>query len=186
MRWCIFSPSHLLQLKPTRTCWWEEQLMITIMTQDYLIKLILFIRLLFLSFLLWLSLRLAIVSQLIYMLMSLETDVYCDTQTPDFQDARLRMEVGDVRQIFCLVNVRLWNTSTDTHRPECCVLSMSEKGDSGTVDPWYTSLPAFRERERETGEVFLSMLQWFSRAVQEEEGRGIWVDTGKEREREWQ
>ena len=83
---CISSFSHLLKLKPTRRRWWEE------IASDYCHdtrlphKLIVFIKPLSLSFLFWLSLRLAVVSQLIYMLMSLETDVMCNTQMPDFRD----------------------------------------------------------------------------------------------------
>ena len=34
-------------------------------------------------------------SQLIYMLMSLETDVYCGAQMPDFQDAHLKAGRGE-------------------------------------------------------------------------------------------
>lgn len=115
--WCIYSCSHLARLHPVwMRARWEEIVYDNCHDTRAPHKFSLFARPLFLSSLFWLSRLLAIISKLIYMLMSPETDVYCHTQMPDFPRCSSKGQArGEVRQVFWLVNVRLWNTGLDTH-----------------------------------------------------------------------
>lgn len=143
-----FSCSHLAQLNPFWMCTrWEEIVYDNCHVSRAPHKFSLFARPLFPSSLFWLSWLHAIISKLIYMLMSLETDVYCHTQMPDFARcsskglARGRSEAGFLAR----------KRQTLKYRPghalaQALYLSPLEKGDSGITDPWYTSLPAFRGR----------------------------------------
>lgn len=89
---------------------------------------------------------------------------------------------GEVRQVFCLVNVRLkykhWKHSGQS-------IVFESTGERRQQNRWSVIYipPSI---QRETGEVFLSVPQWISRAAGKEEGRGIRVDIWKERGREWQ
>lgn len=86
--------------------------------------------------------------------------------------------------LFCLVNVRLWNTGTDTHRPELCIRVRGERRQQNHWSVIY--IPQHSEGDRRGLSVNAMMNLQRGLGARDEGKKDACGYMGERRGREWQ